>query len=327
MKEAGWKEIPVRVVDWPEDKQREFVIKDNVSGGDWDWDLLANDWDIEQLSDWGLELPADFGIDGEVEEDEAPEVDEQNPAVSQLGEIYRLGRHKVMCGDSTDADAVAELMDGAKADMVFTDPPYNVDYQGGSTKRDGIKNDNIENFYQFLVDCFSCAYGVMADKAAIYIAHSELERENFQHAFREAGFTFSSLIVWVKNNSTFHMSKDYKWKHEPIIYGWKGTHEWYGPNTEDSVWTIDRPSRSEEHPTMKPIALVARAIKNSSKGNQNVLDIFGGSGSTLIACEQTNRTCYMMELDPKYCDVIRKRFAKFIGKEENWQEITSVVSK
>jgi DNA modification methylase len=123
------------------------------------------------------------------------------------------------------------------------------------------------------------------------------------------------------------MSKDYKWKHEPIIYGWKGTHEWYGPNTEDSVWTIDRPSRSEEHPTMKPIALVARAIKNSSKGNQNVLDIFGGSGSTLIACEQTNRTCYMMELDPKYCDVIRKRFAKFIGKEENWQEITSVVSK
>lgn len=205
---------------------------------------------------------------------------------------------------------------GVKADLVFTDPPYNVAYEGGSKKREMIKNDQIDDFYEFLFSMYSNCFSVMHDGAPIYVCHSELERVNFTKAFVDAGFKLSSIIIWAKNNSTFSMNKDYKQKHEPIIYGWKNTnHLWLGGNCEDTLWEIKRPVKSELHPTMKPIELCVRAIKNSSKNNQVVYEPFGGSGSTLIAAEQLNRRCFAMELDPKYCDVIIQRWENLTGKK------------
>ena len=221
-----------------------------------------------------------------------------------------------MCGDSTKIDDVEKLMNGEKADMVFTDPPYNLNYEGGSKKREKIKNDKVSNFYQFLLDCFNNCYKYMINGGNIYICHSELERENITSVFNKIGFTASSVIIWAKNNSTFSMNKDYKQKHEPILYGWKGTgHIWNGGNCEDTIWEIARPTKSDLHPTMKPIELCARAIKNSSNLGSLLYEPFGGSGSTLIACEQLNRKCYTMELDEKYCDVILQRWENLTGKK------------
>lgn len=233
-----------------------------------------------------------------------------------------------MCGDSTDAGSVAILMDGQRADMVFTDPPYNVDYEGGSKKREKIKNDSIGDFYGFLISVYGWCWENMKEGASIYVCHSELERVNFTKALLDTGFKLSSIIIWAKNNSTFSMNKDYKQKHEPILYGWKGAnHKWKGGNCEDTLWEINRPVKSELHPTMKPVELCARAVRNSSDAKDIIYEPFGGSGSTLIACEQLGRKCYMMELDPKYCDVIRKRYWKFThnGDEDGWQEGTKAV--
>lgn len=311
-KEAGLKEVPVIITDLSEEKQREFLIKDNTSGGEWDWEVLANEWDNEELESWGLDIPY-FGADEvlEAEEDDFDTTPPEEPK-TVLGDLYEIGEHRLLCGDSTCSDTVAKLMNGEKADMVFTDPPYNVAYEGGSKKRDAIANDKIDNFYQFLYDTYINCYLIMRDGAPIYIAHSELERINFTLAFLDAGFKFSSLICWVKNNSTFSMNKDYKQKHEPIIYGWKqgANHTWIGGNCEDTVWEIKRPSKSELHPTMKPIELCERGIKNSSNKDAIVYEPFTGSGSTMVASHQLKRKCYGMELDPKYCDVIVKRMIK-----------------
>ena len=263
----------------------------------------------------------------EVEEDEAPEVSSEPPK-SKLGEIYQLGRHRVMCGDSTDKEQVLELMGGGMADMVFTDPPYNVDYEGKTKDALKIDNDNKtdSDFFDFLIDAYGAMFEVSKGGATFYICHADTERINFTKAFLDAGGYLSSVIIWVKNNATFGR-QNYFWKHEPILYGWKntGAHKWYGNNTETTIWNIDRPSRSEEHPTMKPLALIARALNNSSKQDDVVLDTFLGSGSTLIACEQTQRICYGMELDPKYVDVIRKRYYNYMtdeGESMNWEEYT-----
>lgn len=309
-KEAGLKEVPIiKASDLTEDEQRQFIIKDNVSGGEWDWEMLANEWDAEQLEEWGLDVP-DFEADEvlEAEEDDFDATPPEEPK-TVLGDLYEIGEHRLLCGDSTCSDTVAKLMNGEKADMVFTDPPYNVDYVGGSKKRDAIANDKIDDFYKFLYDVYTNCFLFMNDGSPIYIAHSELERANFITAFVDAGFKYSSIIIWVKNNSTFSMNKDYKWKHEPIIYGWKQGKErvWKGDNKQDTVWNIDRPSRSEEHPTMKPIQLCEKAIKNSSIENSLVFEPFTGSGSTMVASHQLKRKCYGMELDCKYCDVIVKR--------------------
>jgi DNA modification methylase len=308
-KEAGIKEVPVIITDLSEEKQREFLIKDNTSGGEWDWDMIANEWDTEELESWGLDLPVfDIKDEGSAEEDNY-EVPNEIKTDIVLGDLFEIGEHRLLCGDSTDSDAVAKLMNGKKADMVFTDPPYNVAYEGGSKKRDAIANDKIDNFYQFLYDAYINCFLVMKEGSPIYVAHSELERMNFTLAFIDAGFKYSSIIVWVKNNSTFSMNKDYKWKHEPIIYGWKQGKEriWHGGNTQDTVWNIDRPSRSEQHPTMKPIELCEKAIKNSSIINALIYEPFSGSGSTMVASHQLNRKCYGLELDPKYCQVIVDR--------------------
>lgn len=311
-KEAGLKKVHIiKAEDLTEEQQREFIIKDNVSGGEWNWEQLANEWDVEQLDAWGLDVPDFTAEEIKAEEDDFDATPPETPK-TVLGDLYEIGQHRLLCGDSTDSDQVAKLMNGHKADMVFTDPPYNVAYEGGSKKRDAIANDKIDDFYKFLYDVYTNCFLFMNDGSPIYVAHSELERANFITAFVDAGFKYSSIIIWVKNNSTFSMNKDYKWKHEPIIYGWKQGKErtWKGDNKQDTVWNIDRPSRSEEHPTMKPIELCEKAIKNSSIENSLVFEPFTGSGSTMVASHQLKRKCYGMELDPKYCDVIVKRMIK-----------------
>lgn len=321
-----------REVKFDENKEKAAMIAANKMGGEWEFPVLNElmleldqsnyDMDLTGFDDIEIEEQMtyvsghDRALPGEEEEDEVPEINAVIPPKTKLGDMYQLGRHRLMCGDSTSIDAVEKLMNGEKADMVFTDPPYNIAYEGGSKKRQMIKNDDIADFYQFLLNMYKCAFLATTPGAAIYVSHADTERVNFTKAFVDAGFHLSSVIIWKKNNSTFGR-QDYFWKHEPILYGWNGSgaHQWYGPNTEDTVWEIDRPSRSEEHPTMKPIPLIERALNNSSKHGNKVLDLFGGSGSTLIACEKTNRCCFMMELDPHYCDVIVARWEKYTGKK------------
>jgi DNA modification methylase len=277
-----------------------------------------------------LDLPADFGLSEEVEEDEAPEVDEQNPAVSQLGEIYQLGRHRLMCGSATEAGDVVVLMDGAKADMVFTDPPYGVSYTGGlqngadglsGNKREMIKNDDVDLYEDACLVASSYCTG------PVFMFYADTVPFGLYRGIEAVGGEVVALIIWEKPGGYGALGASYKPNHEPcVLWKKKGNNlNYIGSTTENRIWRLSKEGVNKLHPTQKPVEIPARAIKNHKA--DKVLDLFGGSGSTLIACEQTDRTCYMMELDPKYCDVIRKRYAKFIGKEENWQEITSVVSK
>ena len=323
-KKLGLEEVPViKAEDLNEAQVKAFRIADNKTAEFAEWDMELLEIELEGLDDLFTgfdikELDDMFPDDIEVIEDDFDEEPPENP-ISKRGDIWLLGRHRLMCGDSTKKDDVDALMDGNKADMVFTDPPYNVAYEGGSKKREMIKNDKIDDFYNFLYDVYANCFEYMKNGSPIYICHSELERVNFTKAFEDVGFKMSSIIIWAKNNSTFSMNKDYKQKHEPIIYGWKqgSNHTWFGGTCEDTLWEINRPSKSDLHPTMKPIELVARAINNSSKKGDRVLDLFGGSGSTLIACEQLNRICYMMELDEKYVDVIVNRYIKFKESDED----------
>lgn len=332
MVEAGWQEVPVRVVDWSEDKQREFVIKDNVSGGEWDWDLLANSWDIEDLEAWGLDTPDSWHEPEEIEEDEAPEVTED--PVSELGKIYQLGRHRVMCGDSINLEDADKLMGKQKAEMAFTDPPYLMGFEGNvhadgsksfNAKHGAIKNDKMtrEDGDDFIYAMFETLK--MYTDGAYYVCFYRLGLEYIFRALDGLDNKYRALIIWDKGNHTLSNS-DYMSKYEPIVYGWFNKHNFYGGRSNFDIWNIDRTAKNELHPTMKPIELCAKAIQNSSKKDNIVLDLFLGSGSTLIACEQTDRTCYGMELDPKYVDVIRKRYAKFIQPDnqlpDNWEELT-----
>lgn len=288
------------------EQYREFVIKDNIQQGEWDSDILANEWSDLPLDEWGINTAG--WKSGEVVEDEVPELADK--PISKLGEVYQLGRHRLVCGDSTKIEDVEKLMNGNKADMVFTDPPYGVDYSS-RVDRDkrkpwgGIKNDDLEgeSLKEFLYDSLAWI------DTPKYICCNWQSVVDFFLALGRP----NSLIVWDKGS--IGLGAGYRNQHEFILFYGKLEH-----NSESNVWTITRDSTSGyTHPTQKPVAVPSRAIKNL-KGN-NVLDLFGGSGSTLIACEQLDRTCYMMELDPKYCDVIRKRYAKFIGKEEEWQMI------
>jgi len=317
-KEMGVESIPCVEVDLTLDQEKELNIRLNKNVGEWDFDALANYFDVGELTEWGfsnddLQFYEDEPKQGLIDDDEIPKVEEP---ITQAGDLWILGDHRLLCGDATKKEDVDLLMDGNKADMVFTDPPYNVDYDGGTKKRSKIKNDKINNFFEFLLDSFSVLNSFMINGASIYVTHADMERQNFTKAFLDANFKLSSILIWVKNNSTFGR-QDYFWKHEPILYGWKkgDSHKWYGDFKQDTIWNIDRPSKSENHPTMKPIELIIKAINNSSKINDVLLDIFLGSGSTLIACEKTNRKCYGMEIDPHYCDVIVKRWEEFSGKK------------
>jgi site-specific DNA-methyltransferase (adenine-specific) len=311
--DAGIKEIPIMIADsLDEAKQKEFIVKDNVGFGEWDWDVLANEWDVEELAHWGLDLPLDFAeteVEAVEDDFQVPEGGVETDIV--LGDLFEIGEHRLLCGDSTDSDAVAKLMDGELADMCHTDPPYNIDYEGGSKKREKIANDKLDDFPKFLYDVYTTISTALKKGGAIYVWHASSETHNFIQQFLNAGFLFKSYIVWNKNNSTFGRS-DYHWKHEPCIYGWLdgASHKWYGDRKQTTVWDIERPSRSDEHPTMKPIPLCSKPLENSSKQGDVVLDVFLGSGSTMVAAHQLKRKCYGMELDPKYCQVIIDRMRK-----------------
>lgn len=332
-KELGITEVWISIVNAPDDKTKlEYALADNDRAGYYEEDKLAElvisvpELNLEEFKvDLGklttlTDLTERFGPDGE--EDEPPEVSDEEPD-SKPGEVYQLGPHRLMCGDATKIEDVEKLMNGQKADMIFTDPPYNVDYVGKTKDALKIQNDKFEGdgFYQFLLDAFSNISAVSKSGAAMYVCHADSEGLNFRKSFIDAGFLLKQCIVWNKNSMVMGR-QDYQWKHEPILYGWKdgGSHRWFGDRSQTTVWDIDRPTRSEEHPTMKPIKLIERALKNSSKSEDIILDTFGGSGSTLIASEQNKRICYTMELDPRYCDVIRKRYYNLIGKEDQWQE-------
>lgn len=279
-----------------------------LQGSDFDLNLLGfDDKELSQLFDEGKDAEDDeFDVDAELEK----------PTFSKSGDIWLLGRHRLICGDSTKTETYERLMKEQKANLVLTDPPYNVDYEGSAGK---IKNDNMEDekFYGFLFDAFSNMEKVMSEDSSIYVFHADTEGLNFRKAFVDAGFYLSGCCIWKKPSLVLGRSP-YQWQHEPCLYGWKkkGKHQWYSGRKETTIWEFDKPRKNGDHPTMKPIALLAYPIKNSTMTNSIVLDPFGGSGSTLIACEQTDRICYTIELDEKFCDVIVRRFIEQVGSSE-----------
>ena len=301
--EAGLEEVPVIQADTlTAEQQREFIVKDNVGFGEWDWDMIANEWDAEQLGDWGLDLPVDFNVvEEEAEEDDYVEPDNLKVDVV-LGDLIEIGEHRLLCGDSTDSDQVAKLMNGEKADMVFTDPPYGVDYKG-------INNDDRVG----LEDLIRAAFGNMMTNTNVggsfYCFHSDKCSDIFSKVYREFCH-FSSMIIWCKDSIVLSQT-DYQSKHEPCMYGWfnNGTHKWYSDRKQESVW-FAKSKREQGHTTPKPIDIVSKGLNNSSKKGMIVLDLFLGSGSTMVAAHQLKRKCYGMELDPKYCQVIIDRMQK-----------------
>lgn len=328
-KEEGIKEVPCVFVDYLTEAQKKaYIIADNRMAMDagWDEELLRVEIEALQAEAFDLSLTgfddteiADlFGDDTDVQEDDF-DVDEEleKPTFSKSGDVWTLGRHRLVCGDSTKAETFETLMQGRKANLVVTDPPYNVNYEGTAGK---IKNDNLadEKFYQFLFDAFSNIEKVMADDASIYVFHADTEGLNFRKAFSDAGFYLSGCCIWKKPSLVLGRSP-YQWQHEPCLYGWKknGKHQWYSDRKQTTIWEFEKTKKNTDHPTMKPIPLLAYPIQNSSMSNTLVLDPFGGSGSTLIACEQLNRTCYMCELDPKYASVILRRYVEDTGDAEN----------
>lgn len=328
-KAEGISEVPCVFADYLTPAQKKaYILADNRMAMDAGWDEELLRVEIEALQaesfDVGLtgfdesEIADLFETDSEVKDDDF-DVDaelEKSP-VTKSGDIWLLGNHRLICGDSTKEETYTLLMDGKKANLVVTDPPYNVNYEGSAGK---IKNDNMENgrFYQFLLDAFTCMEKVMENDASIYVFHADTEGLNFRKAFVDAGFYLSGTCIWKKQSLVLGRSP-YQWQHEPVLFGWKkkGKHQWYTGRKESTIWEFDRPKKNGDHPTMKPVPLVAYPIKNSSMSNCIVLDPFGGSGSTLIACEQTDRVCHTIELDEKFCDVIVKRYIEQAGTTEN----------
>lgn len=331
-KREGISEVPCVFVEHLTDTQRKaYILADNRLAEDAGWDVDILKLELDALAN----LDFDIALTGfDVSDMSAPDVSDDDfdadavadaiaEPVTKLGDIWQLGRHRLMCGDSTDRATVDRLMDGQKADMVFTDPPWNVNYgavdennaQGYKSRT--IMNDSMgtEEFKAFLDQSYACMAEASKDGGMIYVVMSAQEWGSNMSALAGAGFHWSSTIIWNKDRLVLSR-KDYHTKYEPIWYGWKEGAARLAPledRKQSDVWDFDRPTRSEEHPTMKPVALVARAVENSSKQKGIVLDLFGGSGTTLVASEQLNRTCYMMELDPKYCDVIIKRWETLTG--------------
>ncbi|WNO10411.1 site-specific DNA-methyltransferase [Teredinibacter sp. KSP-S5-2] len=328
----GMDVVPVIVLSHLSDTQRRaLIIADNqlALGAGWSEEMLhlelaelsELDFDLDLLgfSDADLDKYLSLDTDESKEAEESVPEPEENP-IAKLGDIWILGEHRLMCGDSTNMDDVNRLMDGGLADMVVQDPPYNVDY--GNAAKDKMRhnkrtilNDNLGNqFYDFLVAVLKNSLAVC--KGAVYVSMSSSELDTLQRAFIEAGGKWSTFIIWAKNHFTMGRS-DYQRQYEPILYGWKEGEErfWCGVRNESDLWFVDKPVKNDIHPTMKPVALFERAIKNSSKRRDIVLDLFGGSGTTMIACEKTDRRARLMELDPKYVDVIIRRWQEFSGGE------------
>lgn len=325
----GLKKVPcVKENHLTETQKRAYIIADNklsLNAG-WDNELLAvelselegADFNLDLLGFDEAELSSIFDADKDVSDDDFDvEKELEEPCFSKTGDMWTLGRHRVICGDATKLETYKTLLENTKVNLVVTDPPYNVNYEGSAGK---IKNDNMEDdkFYQFLFNSFVNMEQAMADDASIYVFHADTEGLNFRKAFQDAGFYLSGCCIWKKPSLVLGRSP-YQWQHEPCLYGWKkkGKHKWYAGRKETSVWEFEKPKKNADHPTMKPIALLAYPIKNSSMTNSLVLDPFAGSGSTLIACEQTGRVCYAIELDEKYCDVIVKRYIEQVGNDKS----------
>ena len=325
--DTGVTEVECVVVEMSEEKEKALNIALNKINGEWDKDKLSlliadlqgvdfdvsltgfDSAEIDKLLNSGMEAGEDsFDVDAELEK----------PAFSKLGDVWKLGRHRVICGDSTKPETYVALMNGKQANLILTDPPYGIDYDKGAAGK--IKNDKFdsdEGFYTFLHDAFSAMEGSLATDGAAYVFHADSKGLTFRRAFEEAGFKLSGCCIWAKNTFTLGRS-DYQWCHEPCLYGWKksGKHSWYGDRKQSTIWNFDKPSRSEKHPTMKPVPLLAVPIKNSTQTNGVVLDPFGGSGSTLICAEQLGRAAFLIELDEKFVDVIVNRYIEAVGSAD-----------
>lgn len=322
-KKLGWKEVPCEDCSDMNDEQiKEYRYLDNkLNESPWDFDIL--NVDIPNMSfdgfdlDWGLTINESIteACDDNFDVEEALSECIDNP-ITQTNDIWLLGKHRLICADSTQSSNIQKLMNGREADLCVTDPPYNVNYEG---KAGTVTNDNMTDsaFFDFLLSAFTNIYSSLKAGASIYIFHSDTEGFNFRRAFFESGFRLSEVCIWKKQS--FVMGRhDYHWQHEPILYGWKpgAAHAWYSDRAQSTIWEFNRPTKSDEHPTMKPIPLCAYPVQNSSKNNEIVLDPFAGSGSTLIACEQTERICYCAELSPLLCDTIVNRYIKSFGENE-----------
>lgn len=325
LKTLGFTEIDCVIIDVDKTKEKALNIALNKISGEWNKELLGElIKDLQSLdydtSFTGFEPPEIDALFNElypsgVEEDGFDEPLPEIPITKQ-GDIWLLGRHRLICSDSTNLESYKNLMDGKKANLIVTDPPYNVAYEGEAGT---IQNDNMgdEKFYEFLLNAYKGMFESLADGGSIYVFHADKETVNFRTAFKEAGFFCHQTCIWIKNSPVLGRC-DYQYNHEPVLVGWKPTagHKFYGDRKQRTTWNFDRPTKSKYHPTMKPIALVAYPITNSSLTNSIVLDPFGGSGSTLIACEQTDRICYTIELDEKYADVIVARYIEQVNSDE-----------
>lgn len=369
VKELGYKDVPCKIIpqDTPKDKLRREALKDNNNYGEWNYEELANLWDRDELERCAIDLPP---MDGDVKEDEAEEdnfnVADALPskAKAQEGDVYKLGVHRLVCGDSTDPVVLDVLMGNSEADLLLTDPPYNVDYSSknemlnaadkGNRVQKDIANDKMSGgaFQDFLTDAFTNANRYLKSGGAFYIWHADSEGYNFRTAIMRTGWQLRQTLIWNKNNMVLGR-QDYQWKHEPCLYGWKeGAGHYFisrrdlltvyedkeslnvdamskaelkdlikrmlQGDTPTTVIDEDKPLRSADHPTMKPLKLMGRLIRNSTRPLEVVLDLFGGSGSTMMAAEQLGRACYMVELDPCYIDVIIKRWEELTGSKAEY---------
>ena len=330
-KEENIEQVPCVFVDHLTEAQKKaYILADNRFALDagWDEDMLRVEMEALQGMDFDISLTgfdeAEIADLFAADDNEAQEDDFDEDAALQAepfvktGDLWLLGKHRLLCADSTKPEDVKRLMDGKKANVCITDPPYACNYTGGTGMK--IMNDNLkgEEFYQFLLSAFKNAYENLADGAAIYIFHSDAEKVNFYNAVVAAGFHYSTTCIWVKQSLVLGRF-DYQMRHEPVIYAFKDTvkHKFYGDRKQTTVWEFDRPSKSKLHPTTKPLPLVAYPMKNSSLVNSIVLDLFGGSGSTLMAAEQMDRVAYLMELDPVYASAIVRRFVAYRGNTED----------
>lgn len=368
LKDLGYTTAIVKFLpaDFTAEKLRSIVIKDNSGFGEWNWDDLANEWEAAQLADWGVDVPElnNVKTDDEAEEDDYnPSDDLEAPAKTREGDIYALGRHRLICGDSTDPQIIDILCGSTVVDLYLTDPPYNVDYASknkalnaakkGARIQKEIANDRMADgqFREFLNKALNAADRHLKPGGVFYIWHASIEGFNFISAVRDAGWEFKQVLIWNKNHMVLGR-QDYQWKHEPCLYGWKpgAGHYFIDSRSQLTVYTNeagefdpekmtkaelvdlvkkignlptdlineDKPLRSADHPTMKPLKLMGRFVKNSTRPGEVVLDSFGGSGSTLMACEQLGRVCFTVELDPHYVDVIIKRWEEYTQEEAQY---------
>ena len=334
-KAVGMEKLPCKVLPSDTDpaKLREYAIKDNLPFGEDDWEVIASDWNTAELEEWGMSVPEEWKDKTTAEEDDF-DPDSVKETVCKKGDIWQLGDHRLMCGDSTSKDDFAKLIGDARADMVFTDPPYGVSIGDknkllkekvskgkGNAVTDNIENDTLgtDELYDILVKAMTNVRESSKEDASYYVP-SPLGGElglMMMMMMKAAGLTVRHMLIWCKNFPTFSLgSLDYDYQHEPIFYTWtKSHHNYRAGEHRSTIWTYDKPRKCDLHPTMKPVALVANCMKDTTKEGDIVLDAFGGSGTTLIAAEQLNRKCYMMELDPHYCDVIIARWEKLTGKK------------